>query len=62
MFTQGQWYFAVFFVIAFTSVMLYTYRKDIAMHRMYYKKSYHVIIAFLLFIATLFAIKFFLKK
>jgi uncharacterized protein YebE (UPF0316 family) len=62
MFTQGQLYFAVFFVIAFTVVMLYTYRKDITMHRMHYKKSYHVMIAFVIFILALFAIKFFLKK
>ncbi len=39
MFSKGQLIFAVFFVIAFIIVMIYSYRKDIKNHQKYYKNA-----------------------
>lgn len=62
MFSTGQLIFAAFFVIAFTSITIYSYRKDLALHKLQFKGSYIVVLAFFLFIAFLFLIKLFLKK
>lgn len=62
MFSTGQLYFALFFVIVFVAAMIYVYRKDMQLHKRYYKGSYRVLIGFLLFIVILFFIKFYLKK
>ncbi|MBP8792847.1 MAG: hypothetical protein KBE41_03180 [Lutibacter sp.] len=51
MFTQGQLIFAGFFLIAFTIAMIWSYRKDIKIHKKYYKNSFIVIIAVFLIIA-----------
>jgi len=39
MFTKGQLIFAGFFVVAFTLVMIWSYRKDIKNHKIYYKNT-----------------------
>jgi len=57
MFSTGQLVFAASFVIVFTTVLIFVYRKDLALHKKYYKGSYRILIAFLAFIALLFAIK-----
>ena len=62
MFTTGQWVFAALFLIAFIIVMIFSYRKDIPIHQKFYKGSYKVLIAFLLFIAMLFMIKILFKR
>lgn len=62
MFTQGQLMFAVFFVICFISIMIFSYRKDFKLHKQYYKGSIWILIVFLIFIATLFLIKKFMKE
>lgn len=51
MFSKGQLIFAVLFVIAFTILMIWSYRKDIKIHKKYYKNSFIVIIAVFLIIA-----------
>ncbi|AJA70798.1 MULTISPECIES: hypothetical protein [Myroides] len=61
MFTPGQLKFAIFFIIAFTIVMIIMYRKDIKLHRIYYKNRLWVLVAFLSFIGSLFILKNFLK-
>lgn len=61
MFSQGQIIFGVIFFIAFVIVTIFMYRKDINIHKQYYKGSYKVLIGFLLFVAFLFAIKFYGK-
>jgi hypothetical protein len=58
MFTNGQLVFAVFFVIAFVIAMVIAYRKDKALHQLFYKGNYKILIAFFAFIALLFVIKF----
>lgn len=62
MFTNGQIGFAIFFIIVFVAAMIYVYRKDLALHKKYYKGTYWILIAFLLFIGFLFFIKYFVKE
>ena len=62
MFSQGQLIFAVCFFIAFVIVMIFAYRKDLALHKIFYKGNYKVLLVFLLFIVLLFVIKFFFKR
>ncbi|MCP9198371.1 hypothetical protein MKO06_00515 [Gramella sp. GC03-9] len=57
MFSTGQLIFAGFFVVAFIIVMIFSYRKDIRLHRKYYKGSLYVLIGFIVFILLLFLIK-----
>jgi uncharacterized membrane protein len=61
MFSQGQLIFAVLFLIAFVIAVSYSYRKDIVIHRNFYKGNYKVLIGFLIFIGLLFVIKIFFK-
>jgi len=51
MFSKGQLVFAGLFVIAFTIAMVWSYRKDIKIHKKHYKNSFIVIIALFLIIA-----------
>ncbi|MBP1223885.1 hypothetical protein JOD96_002459 [Flavobacterium sp. 1355] len=62
MFSQGQLIFAVCFFVAFVIVMVFAYRKDLSLHKVFYKGNYKVLIGFLLFIVILFVIKIFLKR
>lgn len=62
MFSTGQLYFALFFVIMFVSIMIYVYRKDVSLHKIHYKGSLWVLFFFLLFIGILFIIKAYLKE
>ncbi|KAF2328663.1 hypothetical protein V6624_21990 [Flavobacterium ginsenosidimutans] len=62
MFSQGQILFGVCFFIAFVIVMIFAYRKDLKLHKVFYKGNYKVLLAFLLFIVLLFVIKIFLKR
>jgi len=61
MFTTGQNIFAILFIIVFSIAMIYTYRKDLNLHRFYYKGSSWVLLTFIGFIGLLFVIKFLLK-
>jgi len=62
MFSTGQTYFAVFFIIAFIITMLYVYKKDLKELKSQYKGTYWVLLSFILFIGILFVIKFYLKE
>lgn len=61
MFSQGQLIFAGFFLVAFIIILIISYRKDLKLHKKYYKGSLYVLAGFLLFIAILFVIKNFLR-
>lgn len=61
MFSTGQYYFALFFIIAFTIIMTFVYKKDLKELKLQYKGVYWVLIGFLTFILLLFVIKFFMK-
>ena len=62
MFSSGQLIFGGIFLIVFIIIMIFSYRKDIAIHKIYYKGNYKVLLAFIVFIALLFVIKVFLKR
>lgn len=57
MFTTGQLVFAGFFVVAFIIAMVIAYRKDKALHQLFYKGNYKILLAFIAFILFLFVIK-----
>lgn len=38
-FTTGRIIFMIFFIVAFISLMIYSYRKDIKNHERYYKNA-----------------------
>lgn len=62
MFSTGQLIFAALFFIAFVIAIVYSYRKDVALHKKYYKGSIYVLAGFIVFIVLLFLIKDYLKN
>lgn len=58
MFSSGQLIFGILFAIAFTVIIFFAYKKDLKLHRKYYKGSAWVLIAFIGFILMIAAIKF----
>lgn len=62
MFSTGQLIFAALFFLTFVIVIFYSYRKDLALHKKYYKGSLFVLLGFFVFILILFAIKAYLKQ
>lgn len=61
MFTTGQWIFAAIFFVVFVAIIIFSYRKDLKLHRKYYKGSLYILVGFILFVLLLFAVKSFLK-
>ncbi|WP_121666479.1 hypothetical protein [Mesonia aquimarina] len=57
MFTDGQLIFAGFFVVVFIAIMIFSYRKDLKLHKKYYRGSLFILIGFIIFIALLFVLK-----
>lgn len=39
MFSTGQIYFAVFFIVTFVIAMIWSYRKDLKLHKIHYKNT-----------------------
>ncbi len=60
-FTTGRIIFVIFFIIAFVSLMIFSYRKDIKTHKLYYKGSFKVLLFFVGFVLFLFGLKVFLN-
>ena len=44
MFSKGQLIFAILFIIAFTGLITYTYFRDKQIHKIYYKKTYIILL------------------
>ncbi len=61
MFSNGQMIFGILFFIAFAIIIGFTYRKDLKLHKQFYKGSIWMLVAFIGFILGIVAIKFFLK-
>jgi hypothetical protein len=57
MFTKGQWIFGILFFIVFAAIIAYTYRRDLKLHKRYYKGSIWVLFVFIAFILFIVAIK-----
>jgi O-antigen/teichoic acid export membrane protein len=55
MFSKGQLIFAVLFIISFTILMIWSYRKDFKIHKKHYKNTFIILIAIFLII-TIFAL------
>ena len=55
MFSSGQKLFALFFILVFVLVMIWSYRKDINLHKIYYKKVWVVALGIIIVI-TAFAV------
>jgi hypothetical protein len=62
MFSTGQLIFAILFLISFVIIIVFSYKKDTIIHQKFYKGSYKVLIAFLIFIFLLFVIKITMKR
>lgn len=62
MFSQGQLLFALCFFIAFVIIMIFAYRKDASLHKIFYKGNYKVLVGFMAFIVILFFIKVYFKR
>lgn len=62
MFSKGQIGFAIFFIVIFVAAMIYVYRKDLPLHKKYYKGSYWILVGFLGFVALLFVMKTYMKE
>ena len=57
MFTKGQLVFGILFAIFFSIIIAYTYRKDLKLHKRYYKGSIWILIAFIAFLLFIVSIK-----
>lgn len=62
MFSKGQLIFAVVFFIAFSIITYLSYKKDKNLHSKNYKGVKWIGLTFIIFILTLFAIKYLLKN
>ncbi len=60
MFSKGQIIFAGLFAVAFIVLMVWSYRKDLRLHRLYYKRVWIVALGIALVIALFAAISFWL--
>ncbi|MBT8245352.1 MAG: hypothetical protein HKP48_10245 [Winogradskyella sp.] len=58
MFTTGQLVFGLLFFIAFATVIAFQYRKDLKLHKKYYKGTIWILLAFIGFIAMIATVKF----
>jgi len=59
MFSTGQLIFGVLFFIVFVVILFFMYRKDLKLHKHYYKGTVWVLIAFISFLLLLIAVKYF---
>ncbi|WP_196895127.1 hypothetical protein [Aureivirga marina] len=60
MFTKGQIAFAVFFVVVFAAALIYSYRKDLKIHKLQYKNTATIVgivivLSILIFAAIVFS-------
>lgn len=58
MFTTGQLVFGLLFFIAFAVVIGFQYRKDLKLHKKYYKGTVWILLAFIGFIGMIAILKF----
>ena len=61
MFSTGQIIFAGLFFVVFVAAIIYSYRKDLKLHKKYYKGSLYILLGFIFFILMLFLLKDYLK-
>ncbi len=57
----GQIYFAIFFVVLFMLFIVWSYRKDLKLHKYYYKGSSYIFVFILISIILLLFFKDYIK-
>ena len=62
MFSTGPVIFAIVFILLFTLILIFSYRKDKDLHAKNYRGVKWVGIVFVIFVIFLFAIKYILKN
>ena len=62
MFSKGQQLFALLFIIVFIGILIWSYRKDLRLHKIYYKNVWVVALGIILVITLFAAITFFLHE
>jgi len=62
MFTKGQLIFAALFAIVFIGIMIWSYRKDIKLHKFYYKNVWIIAVGIFIAIALFAVLTFSLHK
>jgi len=62
MFSKGQIIFAILFALTFAGFMVWSYRKDIPLHKTYYSKVWVVALGIVLVIALFAVITFWLHS
>ena len=62
MFSKGQIIFASLFALAFVAAMIWSYRKDIPLHKKYYNKVWAIGLGIVVVIALFAAITFWLHS
>ena len=60
MFSKGQLIFGLIFAIVFIILMVWSYRKDVKLHRLYYKKVWIVALGIFLAVSLFATITFWL--
>ena len=55
--TTGHWIFAGLFMIAFVAYLIWSYRKDARVHKMYYGKGARILLGLVVIIFVLFIVK-----
>ncbi|MBR47140.1 MAG: hypothetical protein CMC59_00915 [Flavobacteriaceae bacterium] len=60
MFTVGQIVFGLFFFVSFVVIIFLSYKQDRKTIKLFYRDSYKILLAFILFFFLLFCIKYFL--
>lgn len=59
--TTGHWIFAGVFMTAFIIYLIYSYRKDLKLHKVHYSGSMYVLAAIVIFLFLFYVIKQFLE-
>ena len=59
MFTAGQIVFGLIFLVSFIIIIIFSYKKDRKTINLFYRDSYKILFAFMLFFFLLFCIKYF---
>ena len=61
MFSKGQQLFALLFILVFIAILIWSYRKDLPMHKKYYKWAWIItLIAIIIVVAAFTTVTFFL--
>ena len=55
--TTGHWIFAGIFMIGFVAYLIWSYRKDAPIHKMYYGKGAKILLGMIVILFVLFIVK-----